>query len=139
VVLLNTAGAMNNKGLLSDYRILLAYPLLLLIDFILSVPAWAESIFKRVSSGSVGVSLYFWQPFVKSHSRQTEKNTLEHCWGCHLQQYPSQGRKIEGLEWGKHYILMHTCFQLTACTQQSSWFQGTCKWRWNVDEVVPGS
>ncbi len=38
VVLLNTAGAMNNKGLLGDWRIMMAYPLLLFLDFVLSVP-----------------------------------------------------------------------------------------------------
>jgi hypothetical protein len=39
LVLLNTAGAMNNKGVVGDWRILAVYPLLLLIDFLLSIPA----------------------------------------------------------------------------------------------------
>jgi len=47
VVLLNAAGAMNNKGILNDWRILLAYPLLMLIDFLLSIPAVSGAIFKN--------------------------------------------------------------------------------------------
>jgi hypothetical protein len=38
LVLLNTAGAMNNKGVVGDWRILAVYPLLLFIDFLLSIP-----------------------------------------------------------------------------------------------------
>lgn len=41
-VLLNSAGAMNNKGVISDWRIVAVYPLLLFIDFILSIPAFAQ-------------------------------------------------------------------------------------------------
>ncbi|GFR45958.1 hypothetical protein Agub_g7427, partial [Astrephomene gubernaculifera] len=47
-VLLNSAGAMNNKGVLGDVRILAALPLLLLIDFLLSIPAFSAALFNRV-------------------------------------------------------------------------------------------
>jgi len=50
VVLLNTAGAMNNKGILSDWRIVLVYPLLLFIDFILSIPAFAQVLFSKFAT-----------------------------------------------------------------------------------------
>ncbi|MEW5312174.1 MAG: hypothetical protein WDW38_003821 [Sanguina aurantia] len=44
-VLLNAAGAMNNKGVVGDWRILAVYPLLLLIDFLLSIPALSGYLF----------------------------------------------------------------------------------------------
>ncbi|KAJ9511690.1 hypothetical protein QJQ45_017996, partial [Haematococcus lacustris] len=50
VVLLNTAGAMNNKGVFGDWRIVAVYPLLLLIDFLLSIPAVAAALFKNLST-----------------------------------------------------------------------------------------
>ncbi|GIL88372.1 hypothetical protein Vretimale_15044 [Volvox reticuliferus] len=47
-VLLNSAGAMNNKGVIGDWRILAVYPLLLLIDFLLSIPAVSAALFNNV-------------------------------------------------------------------------------------------
>lgn len=47
-VLLNAAGAMNNKGVVGDWRILAVYPLLLLIDFLLSIPAVSAALFNNV-------------------------------------------------------------------------------------------
>ncbi|EFJ39899.1 hypothetical protein VOLCADRAFT_108436 [Volvox carteri f. nagariensis] len=49
-VLLNSAGAMNNKGVLGDWRILALYPLLLFIDFLLSIPAVSAALFNNVRS-----------------------------------------------------------------------------------------
>lgn len=46
-VLLNSAGAMNNKGIIGDWRILALYPLLLFIDFLLSIPAVSAALFNN--------------------------------------------------------------------------------------------
>lgn len=46
-VLLNSAGAMNNKGVLGDWRIVLIYPIFLLIDLLLSIKPIAEFLFNR--------------------------------------------------------------------------------------------
>ena len=48
-VLLNSAGAMNNKGVIGDWRIVAVYPLLLLIDFLLSIPAVSAALFKNLA------------------------------------------------------------------------------------------
>lgn len=48
LVLLNSAGAMNNKGVIGDWRIVLVYPLLLLIDILLKIPAVSNYIFTSV-------------------------------------------------------------------------------------------
>ncbi|CAI5511927.1 unnamed protein product [Closterium sp. Naga37s-1] len=48
VVLLNCAGGLNNKAIEDDWRIRLALPLFLLIDFLLSFPPLASAIFNRV-------------------------------------------------------------------------------------------
>jgi pimeloyl-ACP methyl ester carboxylesterase len=48
VVLLNTAGALNNKGVVSDWRIVLAYPIFLLVDLLLSVRPVARALFDNV-------------------------------------------------------------------------------------------
>jgi hypothetical protein len=45
LVLLNSAGAMNNKGVVSDWRIMLVYPLFLLIDLLLSIKPVAAYLF----------------------------------------------------------------------------------------------
>ncbi|GLC39668.1 hypothetical protein PLESTB_001862600 [Pleodorina starrii] len=47
-VLLNSAGAMNNKGVIGDWRILALYPVLLFIDFLLSIPAVSAALFNNV-------------------------------------------------------------------------------------------
>eukprot|EP00879_Flechtneria_rotunda_P015806 GHRR01016529.1.p1 GENE.GHRR01016529.1~~GHRR01016529.1.p1 ORF type:complete len:308 (+),score=76.20 GHRR01016529.1:302-1225(+) len=49
VVLLNSAGAMNNKGVVSDWRIIMAMPLLLLIDLLLKTRPVAEPLFKNLA------------------------------------------------------------------------------------------
>ncbi len=55
-VLLNAAGAMNNKGVVGDWRILALYPLLLFIDFLLSIPAVSGALFNNVRcAGRVAV------------------------------------------------------------------------------------
>ncbi|KXZ52412.1 hypothetical protein GPECTOR_9g456 [Gonium pectorale] len=46
-VLLNSAGAMNNKGVIGDWRIVAVYPLLLFIDFLLSIPAVSAALFNN--------------------------------------------------------------------------------------------
>ena len=48
VVLLNTAGALNNKGVVSDWRVALAYPIFLLVDLLLSVRPVARALFDGV-------------------------------------------------------------------------------------------
>jgi len=48
VVLLNTAGALNNKGVVSDWRIVLALPIFLLVDLLLSIRPIARALFDRV-------------------------------------------------------------------------------------------
>jgi pimeloyl-ACP methyl ester carboxylesterase len=48
VVLLNTAGALNNKGVVSDWRIVLAYPIFLLVDLLLSIRPVARALFDNV-------------------------------------------------------------------------------------------
>ncbi|CAI6012771.1 unnamed protein product [Closterium sp. NIES-65] len=48
VVLLNCAGGLNNKAIQDDWRIRLALPLFLLIDWLLSFPPLATAIFNRV-------------------------------------------------------------------------------------------
>lgn len=45
LVLLNAAGAMNNKGVVSDWRIIAAYPIFLLIDLLLSTRSIARPLF----------------------------------------------------------------------------------------------
>ena len=45
LILLNSAGAMNNKGVVSDWRIMLVYPLFLLIDLLLSIKPVAAYLF----------------------------------------------------------------------------------------------
>jgi hypothetical protein len=47
VALLNCAGGMNNKAISDDWRIKLAMPLFLLIDFLLSQPPVARYLFDR--------------------------------------------------------------------------------------------
>ncbi|WIA13226.1 hypothetical protein OEZ85_006818 [Tetradesmus obliquus] len=49
LVLLNSAGAMNNKGVINDWRIVLALPLLLLIDFLLKTPPIARALFDALA------------------------------------------------------------------------------------------
>lgn len=46
-VLLNSAGAMNNKGVVGDWRIVLVYPIFLLIDLLLSIRPVAAYLFDR--------------------------------------------------------------------------------------------
>lgn len=46
--LLNSAGAMNNKGVISDWRIALALPLFWLIDLLLSIRPVARALFDNV-------------------------------------------------------------------------------------------
>ncbi len=46
--LLNSSGAMNNKGVVSDWRIILALPLFWLIDLLLSVRPVARALFDNV-------------------------------------------------------------------------------------------
>jgi hypothetical protein len=53
-VLLNSAGAMNNKGVIGDWRIVAVYPLLLFIDFLLSIPAVSAGLFNKVRCGAPG-------------------------------------------------------------------------------------
>lgn len=48
-VLLNCAGAMNNKALVDDWRLLLAYPIFAFYDFLLKIPAVAQFLFKLAS------------------------------------------------------------------------------------------
>jgi pimeloyl-ACP methyl ester carboxylesterase len=50
IVLLNTAGAMNNKGITSDWRIRLVLPIIYLIDFLLRIRPIASALFERVRS-----------------------------------------------------------------------------------------
>lgn len=50
LVLLNCAGAMNNKSLIDDWRLYLLYPLLMLIDFALKTPPVAKFLFERFAS-----------------------------------------------------------------------------------------
>ncbi len=47
-MLLNSAGAMNNKGVLDDWRVKLVYPLLLLIDLLLSFRGIALPLFEAI-------------------------------------------------------------------------------------------
>eukprot|EP00878_Enallax_costatus_P022864 GHUV01024297.1.p1 GENE.GHUV01024297.1~~GHUV01024297.1.p1 ORF type:complete len:270 (+),score=66.19 GHUV01024297.1:572-1381(+) len=49
LVLLNSAGAMNNKGVVSDWRIIMAWPLLMLIDVLLRTRSIAQSLFKNLA------------------------------------------------------------------------------------------
>eukprot|EP00882_Tetradesmus_deserticola_P025252 GHRQ01027719.1.p1 GENE.GHRQ01027719.1~~GHRQ01027719.1.p1 ORF type:complete len:335 (+),score=95.79 GHRQ01027719.1:210-1214(+) len=49
LVLLNCAGAMNNKGVINDWRIVLALPLLLLIDLLLRTPPIARALFDALA------------------------------------------------------------------------------------------
>ncbi|GBF95960.1 hypothetical protein Rsub_08083 [Raphidocelis subcapitata] len=48
VCLLNSAGAMNNKGVVADWRIIAALPLLWLIDLLLSIRPIARALFDNV-------------------------------------------------------------------------------------------
>ena len=48
VAVLNTAGAMNNKGISDDWRLKLAAPLFALIDWLLAQPRIARTLFDRV-------------------------------------------------------------------------------------------
>ncbi|GMH32620.1 hypothetical protein BSKO_00454 [Bryopsis sp. KO-2023] len=50
IVLLNCAGAMNNKSLIDDWRLMIVYPLFLLIDFLLKTPPIANFLFEKYSS-----------------------------------------------------------------------------------------
>lgn len=50
LVLLNTAGAMNNKGVSEDWRVILALPLFSLIDALLKIPAVSQSLFNGFRS-----------------------------------------------------------------------------------------
>eukprot|EP00775_Hariotina_reticulata_P013508 gene13508-13633_t len=49
LVLLNSAGAMNNKGVINDLRIILAWPLLMLIDLLLKTPPIARALFNALA------------------------------------------------------------------------------------------
>lgn len=49
LVLLNSAGAMNNKGVVNDWRIIAAWPLLMLIDFLLKTPPVARALFDNLA------------------------------------------------------------------------------------------
>lgn len=49
-VLLNCAGAMNNKGVVNDWRVVLAYPIFLLIDLLLSMAPVARTLFNNFRS-----------------------------------------------------------------------------------------
>ncbi|KAL2612600.1 hypothetical protein R1flu_024292 [Riccia fluitans] len=49
-VLINCAGGMNNKAVTEDWRLKLLLPILLLIEFILSIPALATRIFNNIKS-----------------------------------------------------------------------------------------
>lgn len=46
-VLLNSSGAMNNKGVVADIRIVLVYPIFLLIDLLLSIRPVARFLFDK--------------------------------------------------------------------------------------------
>lgn len=50
IALLNCAGAMNNKSLTDDWRIRLALPLFLLIDFLLKIKPVADYLFRAYAS-----------------------------------------------------------------------------------------
>eukprot|EP00210_Caulerpa_lentillifera_P001673 g1608.t1 len=50
ITLLNCAGAMNNKSLTDDWRIRLALPIFLLIDFLLNIPPIADYLFNTYAS-----------------------------------------------------------------------------------------
>lgn len=50
LVLLNCAGAMNNKGVVGDWRILLVYPIFLIIDLLLHTPGVADFLFNKFRS-----------------------------------------------------------------------------------------
>jgi hypothetical protein len=50
VVLLNCAGGLNNKAIKDDWRIALALPVFLFIDFLLGIPSVAKSIFNTVKT-----------------------------------------------------------------------------------------
>lgn len=50
LVLLNCAGAMNNKSLMDDWRLKLAYPLVWLIDVLLKTPPIANFLFEKYAS-----------------------------------------------------------------------------------------